>query len=507
MQRFFLFIVSIMAATTGFCQTNFSYSIVSPKGQASARMNGVGVQLPAVKKNVPFTVNIAIDKGFKIYINQDGETIPYSPDFIKTLGSLTSADNTLESLWFAKNFESLGALSAKFDRLYSMRSDMEGDALEYVNTLHKYGCIVDDPLIESYIYRLINKLLPQFQRADFYSNGIKVFIVNDDSLNASMFPNGFVLINTGLLANLHSEDELLAVLAHEIAHFVGNHALVNIIKAQQRADRAVFWASIAGLAVGTLEAYTITQGVNTGGELTYSAGILAGVLANEINVRMGLDFSKEQEKDADLTALEALRIIGCDENALASAFQRMVDYSNEDGDWSAIYRSGDHPSLKDRISYSGRPVNKVEKDYERIVSFPVTDAASIKFGEGKYLIALRLVNQNINNGVATDEDYLLSSLCKIALNANHKYDGEIVGDIELAKQINPNSMRILKAEIMAQLHVGNHDLALLLLKNYYSRVDDTLKTYSAGDKRRERMLEEKEWSRRQIIKISGYAQK
>ena len=55
-----------------------------------------------------------------------------------------------------------------------------------------------------------------------------------------MLPNGSMVISTGLLCTLDSEDELAAVIACELGHFVLDHQVNNIYRAERRAKRAAF---------------------------------------------------------------------------------------------------------------------------------------------------------------------------------------------------------------------------------------------------------------------------
>src|SRR5262249_26720853 len=48
-------------------------------------------------------------------------------------------------------------------------------------------------------------------------------VVNDRSLNAFALPGGFVYVNRGALDAARSEDEVAAVIAHEIAHVSLRH--------------------------------------------------------------------------------------------------------------------------------------------------------------------------------------------------------------------------------------------------------------------------------------------
>ena len=59
-----------------------------------------------------------------------------------------------------------------------------------------------------------------------------------------MLPNGTMLISTGLLCTLDSEDELAAIIANEMSHFVLDHQVNNIYRAERRAKRAAFWGTV-----------------------------------------------------------------------------------------------------------------------------------------------------------------------------------------------------------------------------------------------------------------------
>ena len=50
-------------------------------------------------------------------------------------------------------------------------------------------------------------------------------VVDDPQLNAMAAPGGKVLVYTGLLRALQQEDQLAAVLSHEIAHVLARHTV------------------------------------------------------------------------------------------------------------------------------------------------------------------------------------------------------------------------------------------------------------------------------------------
>ena len=61
-------------------------------------------------------------------------------------------------------------------------------------------------------------------------------VLASDSVNAFSAPGGYILVTEGLLRMLETEDELAAVLAHEVAHVVRQHHHWKIIQKQQQAS-------------------------------------------------------------------------------------------------------------------------------------------------------------------------------------------------------------------------------------------------------------------------------
>lgn len=410
-------------------------------------------------------------------------------------------NSSLQDYWDVRNLMSLGSLS-KLNDLYSIRTNMEEDAMSYISSLGQYGLLFEDPYLESYLYSVISKIAPR-HRVDGFPFNLSLAIVRDDSMNASVFPNGTILINTGLLANIHTEDELVAVLAHEIGHFASNHSLINFQKAMQRKQRAEAFAAIATAMAATAEIAAASNGYYADGSLTFGTAILSTAIAADVASNLGLKFNREQEDDADEMAIRALETLGYDKNACATLFARMTEVYNEEGNWAAYYIAEDHPSLKNRIEKCGIPNLKRDAEFEKKVSFAVTNAAITKFNIGRFEQALKFVNQNIDNNVATDDDYLLKACCLLNLNDNSDSNAEALSLIRKAKEINPKNVNIVKTEIIASIRNGLLPETQLLLAKYMEDLENTLVSIDVDSKRRNYFNEELDWARRMRIKVQA----
>ena len=490
-----------------YAQTSMNFRLKASKGLSSIKKDQEFVidSVTYDPRYEPKTAVVSSTKTESTYIisaTQGGKStqlvalnLPRNVDF-------TPIEDNLSNYWFAKNLATLKTIS-EIDDLYSTRTEMEDEANRYLNTLSRYDLLYDDPYLESYLYSIVSKILPS-HRADGFPYDLRVVIVRDESMNACVFPNGMMVINTGLLAEMHTEDELVAALAHEIGHFVGNHALVNVRKREKAEARAEFWAAFATGVAAVAEGVSAYNGYYTGGSLTVGTAILSSAIAYDALKRLGLEFSREQEKEADKMALDALKYLGYDKNGVATLFQRMTEAYNAEGNWAAYYLTGDHPSLERRIEETGTPYKRTDSEFEKKISFAVTEAAISKYNRGRFTQALKHVSQNINNGVATDDDYLIKALCTLNLYNDDKHNKEALSLIQLAKDINHQNSNILRTEIIASLRCNDNKQASVLLSTYLQNLNESMSEISNKESHIYSFLSsEYEWARKMAVKVKG----
>lgn len=148
-------------------------------------------------------------------------------------------------------------------------------------------------------------------------------ILNDPTINAASIASGFVYINTGLLDILESEDELAAVIAHEIAH-VHDHHQINFEYAAHR-------RKVAGQAVGILLGLALGVGGGMAAPTASYSGQLVG-LGNQLGLGVGQTmaismiegYGEDQELEADAFAIRHTRQAGYDATALVGVFRKLA---------------------------------------------------------------------------------------------------------------------------------------------------------------------------------------
>jgi predicted Zn-dependent protease len=164
-------------------------------------------------------------------------------------------------------------------------------------------------------------------------NGYHVTILDSPEINAYASPGGHILVTLGLIRIARSEDDLAAVIAHELAHIQLNHGVEFL-------EEALLTGELTD--IGSASARRAYQAVGLKDRLRLYGDSVTS-LVNEL-VRNG--YSQAQEFQADLYALSLLAAAGYEPSALAGLLRAL------DGNWSAGFSgyNSTHPSPSERLA-------------------------------------------------------------------------------------------------------------------------------------------------------------
>lgn len=165
----------------------------------------------------------------------------------------------------------------------------------------------DNPLLYDYLYHLTYHLI---QHSNLKDSRVDLVVINNPQLNAFAVPGGVIGIHNGLLLYAQSEDELAAVIAHEIAHLQQSHYARSREQARQRA-----LPTIAGILAGVLLA--ATSNTDAGFALLY--GVRAASIESQLR------YSRRYELEADRTGMVILAKSGRPADAIPRMFERMLN--------------------------------------------------------------------------------------------------------------------------------------------------------------------------------------
>ncbi len=80
--------------------------------------------------------------------------------------------------------------------------------------------------MENYLNQVLDSIMP----ANLAAKNIQAYVGRSSDINAFCLYDGTMIVNAGLLAEIKSEAALAAVMAHELSHFIKNHALAQFKK-------------------------------------------------------------------------------------------------------------------------------------------------------------------------------------------------------------------------------------------------------------------------------------
>ncbi len=415
--------------------------------------------------------------------------------------------DNVQQLWDANIITNVLNQLKKKGLQYDLRSEMESDALDYIQKVKNYGLELNDPYLKTYIYSLVSKIAPTYL-IDGRPGSINLIIQDSPTINSCCYPNGTIVLNAGLLAVLHSEDELVAILAHEIAHFILDHSVQNVNAAISRKKRAEFWSALTtgltAIAEGVVASKTEYY---TPGAATIGMAVLSSSIAKQVIERLGMKYNHKQEDEADKLAIQVLKIMGYDENAMATALNRIMGEYIKERNNAMYFKSYSHPSLIERIHNAGIPNDYRDIMFEQIISFAISSVAIMKYNDCRFHQCLPYVTQNIENNVATADDYILKANCLLSLKSDEISNIEVLELINKAKQIDAENINIYKTEIIATLRLDDRGKAIELLNQYITKLNsynlDNIESDKTWDKLKDFVVVEKDWAKKMIVKLNG----
>lgn len=148
---------------------------------------------------------------------------------------------------------------------------------------------------------------PIIQAAGLSPNNVRVVLVNDPSINAFVAGGQIVYIHSGLIDAADDANEVQGVIAHEIGHIVGGHAVFQNDGGYTKISILSLLLGAAAMAAGAGEAGT---------------GIL--MMGQRAAIGKYLAFSRVQESSADAAGARFLNTAGITGKGMISFFDKLT---------------------------------------------------------------------------------------------------------------------------------------------------------------------------------------
>ena len=199
------------------------------------------------------------------------------------------------------------------------------------NILARYDMVIDAERTP-YLNTVGQTLAKASDRPETFGGYHFVLLRADDEINAFAAPGGFVFITTGLYKSLANEEELAAVLAHEVAHVSLKHGL-GAIKSANLTKAFTILGTEAVKEYGAPEVAQLTE-------------VFEGSIDDIVNELVVNGYSQSQEFDADEEAIKTAWRAGYDPSGLA-AFLATLRERSAHADEAGFFKT--HPPASNRL--------------------------------------------------------------------------------------------------------------------------------------------------------------
>lgn len=208
---------------------------------------------------------------------------------------------------------------------------------DFDKMLHERMHFVTDPQITDYVDKVVKKIADKMPPQPF---PIKSAVISNPSMNAFAIPGGYIYVFTGLLLDLKHEDELAAVIGHELAHVALRHVAERMEKMQM-----VSMASLLGTLAG------MVLGMAGGGHNAASLGQALSVGSMAGGQAAYLSYTQENERQADHLGMSFLVSAGYNPEAMINSFKIMKRRQWYVSNNNIPTYLATHPGLDTRIDY------------------------------------------------------------------------------------------------------------------------------------------------------------
>jgi predicted Zn-dependent protease len=196
--------------------------------------------------------------------------------------------------------------------------------------LTKYKLSQDAKLTE-YVNEVGNVVARKSTRPNPF-RGYHFAVLDTQEVNAFACPGGIIFVTKGLITTCKNEDQLAAVLAHEVAHVANKDGINSISQAR--------WTEV-WTAMGK-EAVTVYGGSVAAGLVS----LFEGTIDDVFKTIVVNGYSRQAEEAADAAAVKELNRAGYDPTALVAVLTTME--AKGKGATSGIFKT--HPPTSERLA-------------------------------------------------------------------------------------------------------------------------------------------------------------
>ena len=233
---------------------------------------------------------------------------------------------------------------------------------------------IRDPELNQYIYDIVCDVAGEF------CPDIRVYIVDVPAFNASMYPNGMMIIWSGFLLRAQTKDQVASVIGHEVGHYVKQHSLKQMRNAK----------NLNNLLLGI-------------GMVSSTGGLVSSFAGNALFYK----FSRDHERESDEYGLDRLKELGLNSKAAAQVWILVQEEARQFPKNNQPFYLSTHPSTKERIENLGgsedMELSEPDSEYLNLIEEHYPKWLKREISKRSYnsseVVLNRLAKANPNNAV------------------------------------------------------------------------------------------------------------
>ena len=306
------------------------------------------------------------------------------------------------------------------------------------------GLIYTDQELEDYLNQVAGKLRPQSAPQNLV---IRVKVIKNPYLDAFVYPNGMIYIHTGLLARMDNEDQLAAVLAHELIHCTQRHALRAFRKYR---DQPAVLTAVQNTMLKARGLQDMARYMGIGGPMAGISG-----------------YVRELEAEADRLGFELMTAAGYNPNEALFLFDQMIAEIEQENIEEPFF-FGSHPTVRQRVDnlqkltdpvyLNKEPAIKNRKNYFAKLGKLFLDNARLDIRLGRFQAARHGIEKFLQ--IKRDDSRAFFLLGEIYRQQGRAIDTQLaLENYKRAITLDPGYAAALKAIGLIHYKKGHHALA------------------------------------------------
>lgn len=223
-----------------------------------------------------------------------------------------------------------------------MNATKEGQAALYDGFKKNYG-VNENPVYTERLDRIMGHLTKGVAAVDPTINDLpyRYFVADKDELNAACGMGHVMMVNRGTFDALPNDDELAAIVGHEMGHGQKNH----VAKGYEKAVDQKITAGIISATIGN--------------------DILTSTLAGLALQHTSMHKDKKHETEADLLSIDYLMNTPYNIGATAAVMQKFVELSigKEQSKIDALFNPSNHPDSERRRDACAKKLTQISGNH------------------------------------------------------------------------------------------------------------------------------------------------